>query len=313
MKDAIDSSKIDFTVDVFSDNKDISVYIMFLLSLALFLFVPENTSDAYFFAPRFYFYPVAFFLFISKLAQTFKKSSVALISWTIAAMFFCYGAFEVLYSCLPGIKVSKDAEYEQFWNEIISYGGNRSLQLIPIVLLAGILYFRFKNFWRHRLKKGDLHAETSLLGQNQIMPWSRVCLRVSFYIALITIAFVFLKGVAEYDFIKLQLFGARLFGGAVNSLVEELLFRGLLQPIFELAAGPGLANLLQAFLFSIIHYGFVESLSFSDIMPELIKLLLYLGIGLFLGKAARETDGLVIPWYFHFFITSAIWLTIGFN
>lgn len=309
----IDSSKVDSSVELFTAYKAKSTCAMFLLSLALFLVLPETNSQMYFFAPQYYFYPVALFLFTSHFAQKLNKTSVSLILWVIATTFFCYSGFEVLYSLLPSTSdwIETGHQYEQFWREIISYGGNRSLQLIPICILAGILYFCFKKNWRHRVQKGDLQAETSLLGQKQIMPWRKVCLRVSFYIVLITAAFVLLKGHASYDHMKLLLFGAKLFGGAINSLVEELLFRGLLQPFFELAVGPRLANLLQAIFFSIIHYGFIESFSLADIMPELIKFVLYLGIGLFLGRAARETDGLLIPWYFHFFITSAIWFTIG--
>lgn len=49
---------------------------------------------------------------------------------------------------------------------------------------------------------------------------------------------------------------------------------------------------------------------FFSFSPELGRLLLYVGIGLFLGRAARETQGIAIPWLFHFLITAAIWTLI---
>ena len=194
---------------------------------------------------------------------------------------------------------------------MIAYGGNRSLQIIPISLLALIMAFQLKSRWRHRLKAGNPSAETTILGDKQPMPWKQVGLRVTFYFALVTVGFLASKGFASWNAGHATFLTTRLAGGAANSLVEELLFRGLLQPVFEIVIAPGAANIVQAVLFSVIHYGFIETFSFAEIFPELVKLLLYFGIGLFLGRAARETDGLLIPWFFHFIVTSAIWVILA--
>ncbi|EKD81958.1 MAG: hypothetical protein ACD_39C01550G0003 [uncultured bacterium] len=283
-----------------------------LLGAALFFTLPAPESPVYFGAAPYYLLPVVFLSLVSMLAGKLGRPSVALTTWASATTFFCFGCFEVLYTWFPDVarSIKPDSAMTSFLRELVAYGGNRSLQIIPISLLAFIMAFQLKSQWRHRLKTGNPSAETTILGEKEIMPWKRAGMRISFYLALVSVAFIAVKGFADWNAGKAALFSARLAGGAANSLVEELLFRGLLQPVFEIVMGPGIANLLQAAFFAIIHYGFIETLSFAEIFPELVKFVLYLGIGLFLGRAARETDGLLIPWFFHFLITSAIWLTI---
>lgn len=284
-----------------------------LLGGALFFALPAPDSPVYFGAAPYYLIPVVILSMVSIVAGKLGRPSAALTTWASATTFFCFGCFEVLYSWLPDVahSIKPDSAMTLFLRELVAYGGNRSLQIMPIAMLAIIMAFLLKNQWRHRLKAGNPSAETTVLGEREVMPWKRAAMRISFYLALVSVAFIVAKGSAGWNAGKAALFSAKLAGGAANSLVEELLFRGLLQPVFEIAMGPGIANLLQAAFFSIIHYGFIETLSFAEIFPELVKFVLYLGIGLFLGRAARETDGLLIPWLFHFLITSAIWLTIS--
>ncbi|EKD83919.1 MAG: hypothetical protein ACD_39C00372G0003 [uncultured bacterium] len=284
-----------------------------LLGAALFFALPATDSPVYFASAPYYLLPIVILSLASIVGGKIGRPSVALATWACATTFFCFGCFEVLYSWLPDVarSIKPDSAMTLFLRELVAYGGNRSLQVMPIAMLAIMMAFLMKNQWRHRLKAGNPSAETTILGEKEIMPWKRAAMRISFYLALVSVAFIVAKGSAGWNTGKVALFSAKLAGGAANSLVEELLFRGLLQPVFEIVMGPGIANLLQAAFFSIIHYGFIETLSFAEIFPELVKFVLYLGIGLFLGRAARETDGLLIPWLFHFLITSAIWLTIS--
>jgi membrane protease YdiL (CAAX protease family) len=284
-----------------------------LSGAALFLALPAADSPVYFFAAPYYLVPVMILSLLAISAGKLGKPAIALASWASATTFFCFGCFEIVYSWLPAVAsgIKPDSAQMLFLRELIAYGGNRSLQIMPIGLLALMLAWQLKSLWRHRLKAGNPAAETTVLGEQEKMSWRRASVRISFYLALVSVAFILAKGTAGWHSGKIALFSARVVGGAANSLVEELLFRGLLQPVFETSMGPGAANLLQAAFFSIIHYGFIETLSFAEIWPELVKFFLYLGIGLFLGRAARETDGLLIPWLFHFFITSAIWLTLS--
>ncbi|MBU1108471.1 MAG: CPBP family intramembrane metalloprotease [Candidatus Riflebacteria bacterium] len=306
-------NQIEQTTDFSGGSRDKTLAAMFLLGLALFLTLPAAKTAVYFFSAPYYLLPFGVLALISKIAEHLKKHSVSLTAWASASTFFCFGCFEVIYSWLPDTAswITPDSPDAAFWRGMISYGGNRSLQIIPIALLALIMAFKLKNLWRHRLKIGDISADTGILGEKQPMPWKRVCLRISFYFALVTVGFLATKGFGSWNAGHAILLSTRLTGGAANSLVEELLFRGLLQPVFGIVVTPGVANILQAVFFSVIHYGFIETLSFSEVFPELIKLILYFGIGLFLGRAARETDGLLIPWFIHFIITSAIWLTLS--
>ena len=290
----------------------ISLGLMLVVGVPVFFVLPAGPTSHYFFAAPYYLLPFTVLALLAMAGERMQKPSLTLPAWSSATVFFCYGCFETLYSWLPGgaALIPADAPAAAFWRELISYAGNRSLQLLPIALLALIIATQLKTGWRHRLKIGDTSAETGILGEKQPMPWSKVVVRIFFYFMLVTVGFTVTKGVGGWTVGHSMAYGAKLAGGAANSLVEELLFRGLLQPVFELVLPPGTANVLQAIFFSVIHYGFIESFRFAGVLPELIKLLIYVGIGLFLGRAARETDGLLIPWLFHFIITSAIWLTL---
>lgn len=289
-----------------------SLGLMLAIGVPMFFALPAGQTSRYFFSAPYYLLPFAILALLALAGERMQKQSIALTAWASAATFFCYGCFEAIYSWFPSgaALVPADAPAAVFWRELINYAGNRSLQLIPIALLALILAKQLKAGWRHRLRTGDPSTETSILGEKQPMSWSKVGIRIFFYFMLVTVGFLLTKGIGGWTTGHSLSYGAKLAGGAANSLVEELLFRGLLQPVFELVLPPGTANVLQAIFFSVIHYGFIESFSFAEVLPELVKLIIYVGIGLFLGRAARETDGLLIPWLFHFIITSAIWLTI---
>jgi len=289
-----------------------SLGLMLIIGAPVFFLLPAGPTSHYFFAAPYYLLPFTVLALLAMAGERMQKPSISLTAWASAATFFCYGCFETLYSWLPGgaAMVPADAPAAVFWRELINYAGNRSLQLIPIALLALIMAKQLKAGWRHRLKVGDTSVNTDVLGEKQLMSWSKVVVRIFFYFMLVTVGFLVTKGVGGWTAGHSMAYGAKLAGGAANSLVEELLFRGLLMPVFELVLPPGTANVLQAIFFSVIHYGFIESFTFAEVLPELVKLIIYVGIGLFLGRAARETDGLLIPWLFHFIITSAIWLTI---
>ncbi len=289
-----------------------SLLLMLVIGVPVYFALPARQTSHYFFAAPYYLLPFVVLALLAMAGERIQKPSITLPAWASATVFFCYGCFETLYSWLPGgaALVPADAPAAVFWRELLNYAGNRSLQMLPIALLALIVAKQLKAGWRHRLKIGDPSAETGILGEKQPMSWSKVVVRIFFYFMLVTVGFLVTKGIGGWTAGHSLSYGAKLAGGAANSLVEELLFRGLLQPVFELVLPPGTANILQAIFFSVIHYGFIESFTFAEILPELVKLIIYVGIGLFLGRAARETDGLLIPWLFHFIITSAIWLTL---
>lgn len=284
--------------------------ILMPLTMIAFFLLPAKDVSAYFFAPRYYLYPLTIFFFLSLAGNFWNRPAISIVCGAIAATFFAYGIFEIIYSWLPNLKplINPESEHSVFWLEMISYAGNRGLQIIPITLLAVLLFISMKSQWRHRLCCGNPSAETTLTGQ--IMTWKKLTIRIAFYFLLVTAAFIFVKSQGTFEAKQFQLLSARIVGGATNSMIEELLFRGLLQPIFELALPPGAANLIQATFFSVIHFGYIGSFNAAEIVPELLKLILFLLIGLFLGRAARETEGIFLPWLFHFVITSAIWFTL---
>lgn len=283
--------------------------IMWFIGFFGFLLLPLRSTDPYFFAPGTFLSIVIVFSVISGALAQFERFTAALTCGVITIVFFAYGCFEVVYAGLPSAKhwVDPASPAFSFWNELRSYAGNRALQLIPIAL-TGFLIARFLGrHWRHRVRTGTAGAETTILGGSQAQSWKKVAGRIAAYMSIAVIGFLVARGVNTGGSDRLVLYAARLIGGSVNSFVEELLFRGVLQPVFETLLSAGAANTLQALFFSVIHFGFIGRWTVAEVAPELVKLLLYTGIGLFLGRAARETNGLLVSWFFHALITAAIW------
>jgi len=274
--------------------------------------VPVLFTTPYFFSLRAFAGIVACFSITGIICERLEKTSAALISGMIAATFFVYGCFEVVYALLPSPAgwVEPQSGWYPLWRELYSYAGNRALQVIPIAALAGLLAFHFPRLWQHRCRIGQPDSPTTILGSSQPQSWKQVAGRLAFYLTIVTVGFLVARGGGSEGSGRLMLFCGRLIGGTTNSLIEELLFRGILQPVFESVISLGAANALQAVFFAVIHFGYVETLTVAALAPEVGRILLYTGIGWFLGRAARETNGLLIPWFFHALVTAAIWVLL---
>lgn len=73
----------------------------------------------------------------------------------------------------------------------------------------------------------------------------------------------------------------------VNSFIEELVYRGVLQPTFVLAAGIARGLWIQGFMFGMLHWGL--SVGVVAALPTSILI----GVGsVFWGKSVLETRGL---------------------
>ncbi len=283
------------------------------LSFFLFLPFPSGHVPPYFFDPRTYVPVVVFLSLLAAFFVGFNRFAAGLFTGIVAVVFFAYGCLEVVFSYLPPPEtgwVSPPTPWMVFTRELYNYAGNRALQILPIAIV-GVLLSRFlSRHWRHRLQLGQVNAETTILGGAQAQPWKQVAARLAAYMSIVLIGFLAARGVTTGGSERLLLFSSRLIGGSVNSLVEELLFRGILQPVFETFVTLGAANALQAGFFAVIHFGYIESMTLSAVAPEVGRILLYTLIGWFLGRAARETNGLLVPWFFHALITASIWVLL---
>ena len=233
----------------------------------------------------------------------------------IAFAMFGYALMELFYGFINlrlGL-ASYDSAWTPFFGELDTYVLDRSYQYLALgvffLLVRSALGGTFGTF----VALGDGTRETTVLGEEQPMPWRRACLRlVVMLVGLAALGFL-ARPQSSFAPARWPLYFGRLLGGTNNSFIEELLFRGLLLPalLVRLAAGP--ANWLQAVLFALIHWGYVADDTWQPVQQELVKLGLYTGIGLLLGRAAVETRGIGISTLLHALITAAIWshLTFG--
>ena len=144
--------------------------------------------------------------------------------------------------------------------------------------------------------------------------WSRVLLRMSLVVLVLDVAFLVVRG-STWDPQGPAILVPISVGALLTALAEEGLFRGLVRPLAEGAVGPRAGNLLQAVLFALVHVAPAAALAFS---PELLlregaRLALWTILGWFLGLAARETRGLLVPVTFHTVVGVALHITLVFR
>jgi membrane protease YdiL (CAAX protease family) len=245
-------------------------------------------------------------------ARQAQRPAASTTFWIFGATFLAYAAMELVYQRmtlrLPLTGTSPAAV--AFLGQVNGYVLDRSYQYFAILALWLLLRLALAPTWTSRVQPGDPRQETTILGGDQPMPWSRVARRLTAMIILLAGAGAFLRFTGTFDGRLAALLGGRFLGGFNNSLIEEIVFRGLLLPAFLLPLGPTGANWLQAAFFSVNHYSFIEEWALLPVAIESCRLLFYLGIGWFLGRSTLETGGIGISTYLHFLITAAIWTTL---
>ncbi|RCK80987.1 MAG: hypothetical protein OZSIB_2364 [Candidatus Ozemobacter sibiricus] len=282
-----------------------------VLAMALPLACPDIRTP-YFLGARM-FGGVAAACFVLALgARQAQRPAASTTLWIFGATFLAYAAMELVYQRitlrLPLTGTSPAAV--AFLGQVNDYVLDRSYQYLAILALWLLLRQALSPTWTSRVRMGDPRHETTILGGDQPMTWSRVARRLTVMIALLAGAGAFLRLAGTFDGRTAALLGGRFLGGFNNSLIEEIVFRGLLLPAFLLPLGPTEANWLQAGFFSIIHYSFIEEWALMPVAIESSRLLFYLGIGWFLGRSTLDTGGIGISTYLHFLITAAIWTTL---
>ncbi|MBF0500867.1 MAG: CPBP family intramembrane metalloprotease [Candidatus Riflebacteria bacterium] len=202
---------------------------------------------------------------------------------------------------------------QPFFTQINEYILDRSYQYVAVAVLFGGLSFALGRDFIHALRIGNLDTETTILGKEAPMPWKRALMRIAALIAGVTIVSLVICPTLQISDRHLALYVALLLGGLNNSLIEELVFRGLLQPAFSLRLQPETAIIVQAVLFSVVHYSYIGDGTWAPIIQEVSRLFIYAGIGLVFGQATRETSGIGVSTSLHFLITSAIWARLTFT
>ena len=179
--------------------------------------------------------------------------------------------------------------------------------LIPLALLMGIVALLFRPAEGEaapRLGIGDLSV-TSRGGsmKEKLTPWSRQL--ITGYLGVTIVLGLMLQlsvGFAPFSADRLgQLWWAVLVGSLVNATVEEIVYRGFLQPAFIRFGGAAAGLWGTGLMFGMLHWG----LSVGVLAALPVSLLIGLGSVLW-GKAAYETRGLGFTIAAHFLIDVAV-------
>lgn len=278
------------------------------------LFIAPTQRGSYMFGHTESLVAAVIIMALGLLLKIIKKNKAADCLYIIGAFCMAYGLMEVFWQFVRieiGIRGTGHAA-NAFLEELDGYILNRSYQYLAIISLWVSLRYYFRNQTDFFVKKGDINVKTDLLSSEEPTTWKNACIRICLMIIVLSVAATFLRGTENVNNVTIATLAARLIGGFNNSLIEEIVFRGLLLSSFMLILSPKLSNWLQAILFSIIHVGYISFSHPALLVEELIKLALYVAIGWFLGKSAIDTKGIFIATLLHFLITGAIWLTISF-
>lgn len=228
---------------------------------------------------------------------------------------FGYALMELFYGAINlrlGLAVT-GSFWAPFFGELDTYILDRSYQYIALLVFFFLLRVALKGSFTSFLTPGDGTRETVILGPEQPMPWRRACLRLTVMLLGLAALGLLARPQVSFDAGRWPAFLGRLLGGTNNSFIEELLFRGLLLPALMVRLSAGPANWIQALLFSVIHWSYVGDGTWQPVQQEAVKLGLYTGIGLLLGRASYESKGIGISTLLHALITASIWMHLTFG
>lgn len=222
----------------------------------------------------------------------------------IQVFFLGFLGSELLYRASPfkvGPFLSPFSPYRFVLNHLDYFFLHRIYGAIP--LAATIVFFlcQPKGSLSNRLRFGDWGNETRILGTRKPLHWRQVIGRFLLWLGivlLVLILFSLHQNPASlfhswaYAFFLL----AVLLYAVFVAVMEETIFRGIFFPLFSSYWGDTAGNILQSFLFGLIHF-----------MPgypvvSAAKILLFTFLGWFFGRATRETEGLGASIFLHFCI-----------
>jgi membrane protease YdiL (CAAX protease family) len=269
--------------------------------------VPKG-QKVYFFTIDQYFFTIALLLALALLLRLHPALNKAgqIVSALVLGI-SCYSLVEIIYGNfliqLPG---SKNPDIDAISQELNVYFIHRCYQYIPLALMAFILFYPGSKEETTFLKAGDWNTETGVLDPRHPMPWKKVVLRISLYASVLAALALVLRIHSHYLLrplhSQLVLLPSDILGAANNCFVEEFIFRAMLLTVFCRAIGPRWGNILQAFLFGLVHFP-----SFN-IYHYLAKIVVFSFIGWLFGKATLETGGIKCNWIMHTVIVISMYI-----
>jgi membrane protease YdiL (CAAX protease family) len=191
--------------------------------------------------------------------------------------------------------------------DLLSFVLFRLRFLLPLALAMGavaLLYRPGDGEAAPALGIGDWSVESrSMSMKDKPIRWSRFL--VGFYLLVVVLLGLFLQLGAGFEPFTggglARLWWAVLVAALVNAAVEEIVYRGFLQPAFIRFGGAGPGLWATGLLFGLLHWG----LSVGVLAALPVSLAIGLG-SVAWGKAAYETRGLSWPVAAHFLIDIAV-------
>jgi membrane protease YdiL (CAAX protease family) len=170
-------------------------------------------------------------------------------------------------------------------------------QIIPLAIIF-VALFAGRRGASHWCRIGYIRTMTTILNRRKPMPWSAVVARIIMYLAVVFVVMIAVNprtsGAPLGMVIPIVLYAM------VNCAMEEAMFRGLFLPRFTEALGFKWGNLLQAFLFGLVHWPSFNMVHYLE------KVVIFTFLGWLFGRATRETGGLSASWLVHTAIVTMV-------
>jgi membrane protease YdiL (CAAX protease family) len=244
-------------------------------------------------------YTIIIGVMLALLILTFlwkRLSDVSFILIFLIVLVCGYACSELLYRMYPisvpdsisGLLNSKTVEHLNL------FFLHRIFHIIPLTLVLLTYCFFPKGYYSNFFKFGNLNIETDVLNKKAPTTWKKIVSRFAVVVAIVfSVLVVYGINKNGISTVPVSLLGAIVLYASWNCLVEETLFRGLLLSIFSKVLKNNYANILQAFLFGIVH------IDPYNIPVSIAKVILFTFIGWFFGRAARETGGIGPSYLMH--------------
>ncbi len=235
------------------------------------------------------------------LVSRWERELLPLTWWVLVAVAMTTGAAIVfgirrqrnalrlsvmLLAYFVGVALSRYARFLIDPADTIVDRGFMLLGALPMIAVAAA----FGTLRDHPLRIGDWSVATRLFSRDgEETPWSRRLPAALLFVALpVAILLQLSVGFAPFTSGRIwQILPVILALALLNGTIEELLFRGMIQPPLIGFLGPGWGIWLQALFFGVHHWGASPSLIAG--LPTAVFLVL---VGAVFGKSALETRGL---------------------
>lgn len=283
-------------------NLVVMLFSLLILTIGRFFFPIDPAADRfYFIGPKKLENVILFLLFLHGLLLIIKQKkysplinffALTSLGYYVSELFYYFLPLKISAGFLSIITVQEALHLNQFFL-------HRLLSILPF-LFSLILIKAYKDKYFGFFSMGRLDAKTDVLGAKNIRTWKSLLIKFFFWIVLALSLIVLInRNSLSTDFSYTLLFSILLYA-LWTSFFEETLFRGILLPILSWEWGFKAGILIQALLFGLIHF------TPFNTVASLTAVTIFTLLGAFLGKAAKDTQGIGTSFLMHFLLIFAI-------